>query len=122
MAEHRAKIAALTRQQAQKEAEQGTIAATIHKLETVIPVIQQRVDIRKTLMDKELGSKITYFEILQLLVEQQENSAFRRAICTRRSGRGRDSRDARRRWPNIGAHSPTNSPRPSRRRTGSPRT
>ena len=59
VAEHRAKIAALARQQAQKEAEQGTIAATIHKLETTIPVIQQRVDIRKTLMDKELGSKLT---------------------------------------------------------------
>ncbi|HET8973493.1 MAG TPA: HlyD family type I secretion periplasmic adaptor subunit [Pseudolabrys sp.] len=71
--EHRAKIAALARQQAQKEAEQGTITATIHKLETTIPVIQQRVDIRKTLMDKELGSKLTYFEILQLLVEQQED-------------------------------------------------
>src|SRR6476660_424392 len=71
--EHRAKIAALARQQAQREAEQGTIAATIHKLETTIPVIQQRVDIRKTLMDKELGSKLTYFEILQLLIEQQED-------------------------------------------------
>ena len=62
-----------TRQQAQKEAEQGTIAATIHKLEATIPVIQQRVDIRKTLMEKELGSKLTYFEILQALVEQQED-------------------------------------------------
>ena len=71
MNEHRAKIAALARQQAQKEAEQATTAATIHKLETMIPAIQQRVDIRKTLMDKELGSKITYFEVLQLLVEQQ---------------------------------------------------
>ena len=71
--EHHAKIAALARQQAQKEAEQGTIAATIHKLETTIPVIQQRVDIRKTLVDKELGSKLTYFEILQALVEQQED-------------------------------------------------
>src|SRR5512143_528456 len=82
--EHRAKIAALARQQAQKEAEQGTIAATIHKLETTIPVIQQRVDIRKNLMDKELGSKLTYFEILQALVEQQqdlgvENSHLREA-------------------------------------------
>lgn len=73
VAEHRAKIAALTSQQAQKEAEQGTIAATIHKLEATIPVIQQRVDIRKTLVEKELGSKITYFEILQALVEQQED-------------------------------------------------
>src|SRR5712672_4644920 len=70
--EHRAKIAALSRQQAQKEAEQATTAATIHKLETTIPVIQQRVDIRKTLVDRELGSKLTYFEVLQLLVEQKQ--------------------------------------------------
>ena len=70
--EHRAKIASLARQQAQKEAEQATTGATIHKLEAMIPVVQQRVDIRKTLMERELSSKITYFEILQLLVEQQE--------------------------------------------------
>jgi hemolysin D len=70
--EHRAKIAALVRQQAQKQAERATTAATIHKLETMIPVIQQRVDIRKSLMDRELGSRLTYFEVLQLLVEQQE--------------------------------------------------
>ena len=70
--EHRAKISALARQQAQKEAEQATIAATIHKLETMIPVIQSRVNIRKTLMEKGLGSKLTYFETLQVLVEQQE--------------------------------------------------
>jgi hemolysin D len=72
VAEHRAKLGALDRQQTQKEAEQATTAATIHKLETMIPVIQPRVDIRKTLMDKELGSKLSYFETLQLLVEQQE--------------------------------------------------
>ncbi len=70
--EHRAKLAALTRQQAQKEAEQATTAATIHKLQTIIPVIQSRVDIRKTLVEKELGSKLSYFEVVQLLVEQQE--------------------------------------------------
>jgi hemolysin D len=70
--EHRAKIAALARQQAQKEAEHATTAATIHKLETIIPVVQSRVDIRKTLVEKELGSKLSYFEVVQLLVEQQE--------------------------------------------------
>src|SRR3954453_15775607 len=70
--EPRPRIAALSRQQAQKEAEHATTAATIRKLETLIPIIQPRVDIRKTLMDKELGSKLTYYEVLQLLVEQQE--------------------------------------------------
>jgi hemolysin D len=62
--EHRARIAALARQRAQKEAEQATIAATIYKLERMIPAIQSRFDIRKTLMEKELGSKLTYFETL----------------------------------------------------------
>ena len=115
--EYRAKVAALTRQQAQKEAEQATIAATIHKLETTIPVIQQRVDIRKTLMDKELGSKLTYFEILQLLVEQQEDLGVQKSHLQRGgSGRGRNSRNARHRpKPNIGMRSPTISPRPSKK-------
>jgi hemolysin D len=71
VSEHEAKIAALTRQQAQKEAERATTAATIEKLEALIPVIQPRVDMRKMLMDKDLGSKLTYYETLQLLVEQQ---------------------------------------------------
>ena len=70
--EHRAKVAALGRQQAQKEAEQATIQATIHKLETVIPVIQPRVEMRRTLMEKDLGSRIAYLETLQLLVERQQ--------------------------------------------------
>src|SRR5258708_2985596 len=67
-----AKTAALPPPQAPKEARPTTTAAPIHKLATMIPVIQQRVDIRKSLMDRELGSKLTYFEVLQLLVEQQE--------------------------------------------------
>ena len=77
--EHRAKIAALARQQAQKEAEQATTAATIHKLETIIPVVQSRVDIRKTLVEKELGSKLSYFEVFQLLVEQQEELSIQKS-------------------------------------------
>src|SRR5581483_3308674 len=77
--EHRAKIAALMRQEAQKQAEHETIRATIHKLDTLIPVIQQRVDIRKILMEKEIGSKLTYYEILQSLVEQQEELAVQKS-------------------------------------------
>jgi len=77
--EHRAKVAALARQEAQKEAELATTLATIHKLESLIPVIQPRVDIRKTLMEKELGSKLTYYETLQSLVEQQEDLGVQRS-------------------------------------------
>lgn len=77
--EHRAKLAALDRQQAQKEAELATTAATIHKLETIIPVIQARVDMRRILMERDLGSKIAYLETLQLLLEQQKELGVRKS-------------------------------------------
>src|SRR5262249_42706134 len=70
---HRAKLSALDRQHAQKEAERDTIAATINKLEAVIPVVQQRLDIRKALLNSEYGSKVQYLEMLQLLTEQQQD-------------------------------------------------
>ena len=71
--EHRAKIASLDRQRAQKEAERATIAAMIEKLDASNPLIQQRVDIRKYLSDKELGSRLTYLETLQLLTENEKD-------------------------------------------------
>jgi hemolysin D len=70
--EHRAKLAALDRQHAQKEAERDTVAATINKLEAVIPVVQQRTDIRKALLHSEYGSRVQYLEMLQLLTEEQQ--------------------------------------------------
>ena len=70
-AEYRAKIDALERQRDQKEAEQATIQATIDKISTVIPIIQERVNIRKASSDREYTSKFQYLEMMQLLVEQQ---------------------------------------------------
>jgi hemolysin D len=70
--EFAAKIASLDRQRAQKEAERATIAATIAKLDAMIPLIEQRLDMRRTLMERELGSKIIYVETLQQLVEQRQ--------------------------------------------------
>jgi hypothetical protein len=49
-----AELAALDRQRAQKEAERATLAATIAKLDATIPILQERVNIRKGLSDKEL--------------------------------------------------------------------
>ena len=77
--EYRAKLSSLDRQRAQKEAERDTIAATISKLEADEPIIRQRVDIRKTLADRELGSKLTYLEILQLLTENQKDTAIQQS-------------------------------------------
>ncbi|HEY7244881.1 MAG TPA: HlyD family type I secretion periplasmic adaptor subunit, partial [Xanthobacteraceae bacterium] len=73
VAEHRAKVAGIEKQQAQKAAERATTGATITKLESTIPVVQQRVDIRGALYNREFGSKLQYLETLQLLIEQQQD-------------------------------------------------
>jgi hemolysin D len=72
-AEHQAKIQEIKRQEAQKEAERETIKATINKLGETIPLLQQRVDVRKYLTEKELGSKLLYLTDLQELVGQQQD-------------------------------------------------
>jgi hemolysin D len=72
-AEQTAKLAELDRQIAQKEAERATIEASMHKLETTIPILNERVEVRKQLYDKELGSKLLYLTELQDLVGQRED-------------------------------------------------
>jgi hemolysin D len=73
IAEQRAKLAALDRQAAQKLAERETAAASIGKIEAVLPLLQQQVDIRKTLFEHETGSRLVYLQTLQTLVEQQQS-------------------------------------------------
>ena len=71
--EYRAKIGLLEQQKSEKQAEVATIRATITKLEAMLPVLQQRVDIRNTLYSHETGSKANYLEIFQTLVEMQHD-------------------------------------------------
>jgi hemolysin D len=73
--EYRAKLAGLDRQRAQKEAESATVAATIGKLEAIIPVVQQKVDVRGALYNREFSSKLQYLENLQQLIETQKELA-----------------------------------------------
>jgi len=70
-AEQQSKLAVLDRQRAQKEAELATTAATVEKLDASLPVLQERLDIRKTLYDHSTGSKANYLEMLQSFVEEQ---------------------------------------------------
>jgi hemolysin D len=71
-AEQNAKIAAIDRQVVQKEAEAATIKASIEKLKATIQPLQERVEIRKQLFDKELGSRLLYLTELQDLVGQRQ--------------------------------------------------
>jgi len=72
-AEQNAKLAEIERQKSQKEAERATIATSVGKLQATIPVLQEKVDIRKSLLDKALASKITYLTEYQELVGLQQD-------------------------------------------------
>jgi hemolysin D len=71
--EQTAKLAAIDRQIAQKDAERATIKASIDKLEAIITPLQQRVDIHEQLFQKGLGSKITYLTEAQELIGQKQD-------------------------------------------------
>jgi hemolysin D len=77
--EYRAKLGALSRQAEQKEAEAATSAALVSKLEAIIPVIRQRFEIRRTLANAEIGSKLQYLEMLQALTEQEQELAVQKS-------------------------------------------
>lgn len=80
--EHRAKLAALDRQKSQKQAELATVDATVAKLEAILPVLEQRVDIRQSLLSHETGSKAYYLELLQAQVEMQQDLLVQKSRST----------------------------------------
>jgi hemolysin D len=79
IAEQQRKIAAIDRQVAQKEAERNTITVAIAKIEATLPVLTQRVDIRKYLYDKDLGSKLTYLTEYQDLVSMRQEALLQKS-------------------------------------------
>ena len=72
-AEQDAKLSEIGRQQGQKEAERATTSANVAKIQATIPVLQERVDIHKSLLDKGLASKVVYLTELQDLVGLQQD-------------------------------------------------
>jgi hemolysin D len=71
--EQRAKRAALSRQRAQKEAELATANASIRKLDAMLPILEQRVEIRKELYNRETGSKVAYLVSVRGEIESYES-------------------------------------------------
>jgi hemolysin D len=73
-AEQDAKISEIERQLNQKEAERATISASVAKIQATLPVLQERVGIHRTLLDKGLASKVVYLTELQDLVGLQQDA------------------------------------------------
>lgn len=74
-AEQDAKLASIDRQHAQKEAERSTVTAMVDKLEATLPLLEQRVNVRRHLAERELGSKLQYLAELQELTAQEREIA-----------------------------------------------
>jgi hemolysin D len=72
-AEQNAKLAAIDQQVKQKEAERATFEASMEKIKATLAPLQQRVEIRQQLFQKELGSKLTYLTEYQEYVAQQQD-------------------------------------------------
>ncbi|WP_439923025.1 HlyD family type I secretion periplasmic adaptor subunit [Nitrobacter sp. JJSN] len=72
-AEQDAKLSEIGRQLGQKEAERATISASVAKIQATIPVLQERVNIHKTLLDRGLASKVVYLTEFQDLVGLQQD-------------------------------------------------
>jgi len=75
VAEQGAKVSAIDSQITQKEAERATTKATIDKLVATLAPLQQKVDIREQLVQKELASKLTYLTEYQQLLEHKQEVA-----------------------------------------------
>ena len=71
LAEQRAKLAGLDRQQAQHEGDRAAVAATVAKLSAAIPLLRERAETKRYLADKGTSSKMSALELEQNLTEYQ---------------------------------------------------
>ena len=64
-------IAALRAQKAQKSAEREKLLATVKSQQAFVQTLQERVDMRATLVEREAGSRASLIDALEKLREQQ---------------------------------------------------
>lgn len=69
---YKSKLASLVGEEMQKRAEEDSLKLSISKIEALLPMMQERTQMRKTLTDHQNGSRIAYLENLQELVANQK--------------------------------------------------
>jgi hemolysin D len=71
MLKHAAKLEGIDRQIAGKQAEAYEIEATLDKIKASLPLISEQRDIRKALLGNQYGSRLTYLQTEQQVVEAE---------------------------------------------------
>src|SRR5260370_14919145 len=73
VSQHRSKLAALLGEESQKRAELESQKASIARIQSLLPIMQERTQMHKILFDHQNGSKTTYLDNLQELVSNQKD-------------------------------------------------
>jgi hemolysin D len=73
VSQFRSKLAALAGEEAQKRAELESQKVAIGKIQSLLPLMEERTQMRKTLYDHQTGSKLAYLENLQELLSSQQD-------------------------------------------------
>jgi hemolysin D len=73
LSQYRSKVAALAGEEAQKRAELKSQKVSIGKIQSLLPLMEERTLMRKTLFEHETGSKLAYLENLQELLSSQKD-------------------------------------------------
>jgi hemolysin D len=79
MTEFSAKLAELDQQAAQSEANRVAVAATIEKLNAVLPLLREQLGTRKLLYERNVGSKLEYLDAQERVLEMERDLAVQRS-------------------------------------------
>lgn len=71
LAEYNAKMSELDRQVAREQANRDAVLANIQKIETVLPLLREQLEMRRTLFERNVGSKLSYLEAEERVVEME---------------------------------------------------
>jgi len=82
MAEFWAKLAELDGQAAQHEASRVAAAATIEKLNAILPLLREQLDMRKSLYERNLGSKLAYLDAQERVLEMERDLAVQQSLLS----------------------------------------
>jgi len=73
VAQYRSKLASLAGDETQKRAELESQKISISKIETLLPLLEERTQMRKTLFEHQTGTKLAYLEDLGDLLSHQKD-------------------------------------------------
>src|ERR1700730_18117496 len=73
VSQYRSKLAALAGEEKQRQAELESQKLSISKIQSLLPLMEERTQMHKTLFDHQTGSKIAYLENQQELLSNQKD-------------------------------------------------